>query len=164
MCPSNKQGWSDKVKVSVMQSHCMRSYWGCIVVDQWCRESNGKAKIEGYTRVSDEQAHQCGWPFTRMTNPYSPTVHYGLCRIILKINGAIQVANNLFEAMGGAPRKWCGIHWPALYSTATSMGGCGSKVAWYRGLSWLETVGTPREPRIVWNVYLKGHSLISTMK
>ena len=30
---------------------------GCIVVDQQCRESNGKVKIEGYTRVSDEQAH-----------------------------------------------------------------------------------------------------------
>ena len=28
------------------------------MVDQRCRESNGKAKIEGYTRVSDEQAHQ----------------------------------------------------------------------------------------------------------
>ena len=31
---------------------------GCIMVDQQCRESNGKVKIEGYTRVSDEHAHQ----------------------------------------------------------------------------------------------------------
>ena len=36
---------------------CSRVSGGCIVVDQQCRESNGKAKIEGYTRVSDEQAH-----------------------------------------------------------------------------------------------------------
>ena len=27
------------------------------MVDQQCRESNGKVKIEGYMRVSDEQAH-----------------------------------------------------------------------------------------------------------
>ena len=32
---------------------------GCVVVDQQCRESNGKAKIEGYMRVSDEEAHHC---------------------------------------------------------------------------------------------------------
>ena len=31
--------------------------WGCVVVDQQCRGSNGKRKIEGYTRVSDEEAH-----------------------------------------------------------------------------------------------------------
>ena len=30
---------------------------GCIMVDQQCRESNGKVKIMGYTRVCDEQAH-----------------------------------------------------------------------------------------------------------
>ena len=36
-----------------MQLCHMWSYqWGCIVVDQQCRESNGKAKIEGYMRVS----------------------------------------------------------------------------------------------------------------
>ena len=29
----------------------------CVVVDQQCRESEGKAKIEGYMRVSDEEAH-----------------------------------------------------------------------------------------------------------
>ena len=41
-------------------SHHMQSHqWGCIVVDQQCRGSNGKVKIEGYTRVSDEEAHQC---------------------------------------------------------------------------------------------------------
>ena len=28
-----------------------------IVVDQRCRESEGKAKIEGYMSVSDEEAH-----------------------------------------------------------------------------------------------------------
>ena len=27
------------------------------MVDQQCRESNGKVKIEGYMRVSDEEAH-----------------------------------------------------------------------------------------------------------
>ena len=31
----------------------------CIVVDQRCRESEGKAKIEGYMSVSDEEAHHC---------------------------------------------------------------------------------------------------------
>ena len=30
----------------------------CVGVDQRCRESEGKAKIEGYMRVSDEEAHQ----------------------------------------------------------------------------------------------------------
>ena len=35
------------------------SVQGCIVVDQQCRGSKGKAKIEGYMRVSDEEAHQC---------------------------------------------------------------------------------------------------------
>ena len=29
----------------------------CIVVDQRCRESKGKAKIEGYMSISDEEAH-----------------------------------------------------------------------------------------------------------
>ena len=30
---------------------------GHVVVDWQCRGSNGKAKIEGYSRVSDEEAH-----------------------------------------------------------------------------------------------------------
>ena len=30
---------------------------GCIEVDQQCRGSNGKAKIEGYMSVSDGEAH-----------------------------------------------------------------------------------------------------------
>ena len=30
----------------------------CIVVDRQCRESEGKAKIEGCMSVSDEEAHQ----------------------------------------------------------------------------------------------------------
>ena len=30
----------------------------CIGVDRRCRESEGKAKIEGYMSVSDEEAHQ----------------------------------------------------------------------------------------------------------
>ena len=29
----------------------------CVGVDWRCRESEGKAKIEGYMRVSDEEAH-----------------------------------------------------------------------------------------------------------
>ena len=29
----------------------------CVVVDRWCRESEGKAKIEGHMSVSDEEAH-----------------------------------------------------------------------------------------------------------
>ena len=36
----------------------------CIVVDQRCRESEGKAKIKGYMSVSDEEAHHrscTGW-------------------------------------------------------------------------------------------------------
>ena len=37
--------------------HMWSHQWGDVVVDQQCRESNGKVKIEGYTRVSDEQAH-----------------------------------------------------------------------------------------------------------
>ena len=29
----------------------------CVGVDQRCRESEGKAKIEGYMSISDEEAH-----------------------------------------------------------------------------------------------------------
>ena len=50
MCPSNKQDWSDEVSA-------ITSEWRCIVVDQRCRESEGKAKIEGYMSISDEEAH-----------------------------------------------------------------------------------------------------------
>ena len=32
----------------------------CVVVDRQCRESEGKAKIEGYMSISDEEAHQRG--------------------------------------------------------------------------------------------------------
>ena len=32
---------------------------GCVVVDQWCIESDRNAKIEGYTAVWMSQAHQC---------------------------------------------------------------------------------------------------------
>ena len=31
--------------------HVQLHQWGCVVVDQQCRESNGKVKIEGYMRV-----------------------------------------------------------------------------------------------------------------
>ena len=30
----------------------------CVVVNRQCRESEGKAKIEGYMSISDEEAHQ----------------------------------------------------------------------------------------------------------
>ena len=33
------------------------SEWRCVGVDRQCRESEGKAKIEGYMSVSDEEAH-----------------------------------------------------------------------------------------------------------
>ena len=34
--------------------HAVMLVQGCVVVDQWCRGSNGKAKIEGHMWVSDE--------------------------------------------------------------------------------------------------------------
>ena len=40
-----------------MSASAIASEQRCIVVDQQCRESEGKAKIEGYMRVSDEEAH-----------------------------------------------------------------------------------------------------------
>ena len=43
---------------------CIGVEWRCIVVDWQCRESEGKAKIEGYMSISDEEAHHhCspGW-------------------------------------------------------------------------------------------------------
>ena len=40
-----------------VQSHAVVSEQRCVVVDQQCRESKGKAKIEGYMSVSDEEAH-----------------------------------------------------------------------------------------------------------
>ena len=36
------------------------------MVDQQYRGSNGKAKIEGYTRVSDEEAHQQSFGIVRV--------------------------------------------------------------------------------------------------
>ena len=38
-------------------SRVATSVRGCVVVDQWCRGSNGKVKIEGYMSISDEEAH-----------------------------------------------------------------------------------------------------------
>ena len=46
------------VVMSCAVASCVVASVGCVVVDQRCRESNGKAKIEGYTRVSDEQYSQ----------------------------------------------------------------------------------------------------------
>ena len=45
-------------EISPMKHDHMQSE--CVVVDQRCRESKGKAKIEGYMSISDEEAHQCG--------------------------------------------------------------------------------------------------------
>ena len=39
------------------QLHAVMSEQRCVVVDQRCRESEGKVKIEGYMSVSDEEAH-----------------------------------------------------------------------------------------------------------
>ena len=38
-------------------SHVVTLVRGCIVVDQQCRGSKGKVKIEGYMNISDEEAH-----------------------------------------------------------------------------------------------------------
>ena len=40
-----------------MRSHVVALERRCIVVDWQCRESEGKAKIEGYMSISDEEAH-----------------------------------------------------------------------------------------------------------
>ena len=40
------------------QSRAVASEQKCVGVDRQCRESEGKAKIEGYMSVSDEEAHQ----------------------------------------------------------------------------------------------------------
>ena len=37
----------------------------CVGVDQQCRESEGKAKIEGYMSVSDEEAHHQIRPWSK---------------------------------------------------------------------------------------------------
>ena len=51
MCPSNKRDWSDEVSAVMLEQRC-------VVVDRQYRESEGKAKIEGYMSISDEEAHQ----------------------------------------------------------------------------------------------------------
>ena len=38
------------------QSRAVASERRCIVVDQQCRESEGKVKIKGYMSISDEEA------------------------------------------------------------------------------------------------------------
>ena len=40
-----------------MRAHAVTLEQRCIVVDRQCRESEGKAKIEGYMSISDEEAH-----------------------------------------------------------------------------------------------------------
>ena len=45
-----------------VQLHVVASEQRCVVVDQQCRESEGKAKIEEYMSVSDEEAHQWHLP------------------------------------------------------------------------------------------------------
>ena len=62
MCPSNKQDWSDEASAIVVGVHVVTLEQRCVVVDQRCRESEGKAKIEGHMSISDEEAHHrfCG--------------------------------------------------------------------------------------------------------
>ena len=46
--------------IKQVRSHAVVSEWRCIVVDQSCREGEGKegkVKIEGYMSISDEEAH-----------------------------------------------------------------------------------------------------------
>ena len=47
-----------RVRMSCKCEHdVVASEQRCVVVDQQCRESEGKAKIEGYMSISDEEAH-----------------------------------------------------------------------------------------------------------
>ena len=59
---SNKWDRSDEASAIVMRawarSRAVTSERRCVVADWWCRESEGKAKIEGYMSISDEEAHQ----------------------------------------------------------------------------------------------------------
>ena len=41
-----------------MSASTVASERRCVGVDRRCKESEGKAKIEGYMSVSDEEAHQ----------------------------------------------------------------------------------------------------------
>ena len=43
----------------------------CVGVDRRCRESEGKAKIEGYMSVSDEEAHHHIRPVFRFSSKNS---------------------------------------------------------------------------------------------
>ena len=43
--------------------HAVASERRCVVVDRRCRDSEGKAKIEGYMSVSDEEAHHWWWVY-----------------------------------------------------------------------------------------------------
>ena len=49
------------------------------MVDQRCRESEGKAKIEGYMSISDEEAHQW-YSGPRFSEPYWMKELWGLCQ------------------------------------------------------------------------------------
>ena len=50
-------GPRERVRLRVSAS-AVASERRCVGVDRRCRESEGKAKIEGYMSVSDEEAHQ----------------------------------------------------------------------------------------------------------
>ena len=65
-------GYKCVVLCAITLCHMWLHQQGYIVVGQQCRGSNGKVKIEGYTRVSDEEAHHwdiCTWLKHRPRRP-----------------------------------------------------------------------------------------------
>ena len=61
------------------------------MVDWRCRESEGKAKIEGYMSISDEEAHQCRTDFEAINDTYIIGLDPG-------INSISEEARNDYQA------------------------------------------------------------------
>ena len=63
-----------------VRSRVVASERRCIVVDRQCRESEGKAKIEGYMSVSDEGAHHWPQDASNCLSIWYSTHFHQLCR------------------------------------------------------------------------------------
>ena len=79
-------------------------------------------------------------------------------------NAPQTVVTWMFKAMGGAPKKQCGICWPTLYSAATSVGGHGSEVAGGQGPQLIINHRAPQKLRIELNVNLRAWLITITIK
>ena len=69
----------------------------------------------------------------------------------------------MLKAMGGGPKKQCGIQWPALYSAAMSVWGHGSEVVGGQGPQLIINQRAPQKLRTELNVNLRAQLITITI-